>query len=155
MKRVLLLSAISALSLSIFSQGKSIKDENNDREVLRRINEQFIRNYLNNDTIGHNKIIHPTKFLLIRSDGSLMNRRDYMLEWSHGYDKDNMPEFAMLDPIIRVFGDMAVIVAKTKFKYKKNGEWIIGESRYSDTYIRENGEWRCVHVQLTKIVNGE
>jgi len=137
--------------LNLFSQGTSLKESRNDVADLTRINEQFIRNYLNNDTVAHNKIIHPDKFLIIKSDGSLMNRRDYMLEWSKGYNKETIPEFQMLDPIVRVFGDMAVITAKTRFKYQKEGKWLIGESRYSDTYIRENGQWRCVHVQLTKM----
>jgi hypothetical protein len=153
MKKIFLLVLGIAFCLSVFSQGDSYKNTRNDVAELTRINKQFIRNYLNNDTVAHNKIIHPDKFLLIKSDGSLMNRREYMLEWSKGFNKESIPEFQMLEPIIRVFGDMAVITAKTRFKYKKGEQWIIGESRYSDTYIRENGEWRCVHVQLTKMPN--
>ena len=151
MKRNCMLVWLLFFSFEVFSQGTSFKDSKNDVEILTRINEQFIRNYLNNDTVAHNKIIHPDKFLIVRSDGSLMNRRDYMLEWSKGYNKETIPEFQMLEPIVRVFGDMAVITAKTRFKYKKDGNWVIGETRYSDTYIRENGQWRCVHVQLTKM----
>jgi len=151
MKRSLLFGSMFLLCLNVFSQGTSVKESGNDVADLTRINEQFIRNYLNNDTVAHNKIIHPDKFLIVKSDGSLMNRRDYMLEWSKGYNKETIPEFQMLEPIVRVFGDMAVITAKTRFKYQKDGKWTIGESRYSDTYIRENGKWRCVHVQLTKM----
>src|SRR5262245_32497429 len=151
MKRIFLFSSMLIFCLNAFSQGTSIKESRNDVADLTSINEQFIRNYLNNDTVAHNKIIHPDKFLIVRSDGSLMNRKDYMLEWSKGYNKETIPEFQMLEPIVRVFGDMAVITAKTRFKYRKDGQWVIGESRYSDTYIRENGQWRCVHVQLTKI----
>jgi ketosteroid isomerase-like protein len=153
MKRSLLFGSMFLLCLNVFSQGTSVKESRNDVADLTRINEQFIRNYLNNDTVAHNKIIHPDKFLIVKSDGSLMNRRDYMLEWSKGYNKETIPEFQMLEPIVRVFGDMAVITAKTRFKYQKDGKWTIGESRYSDTYIRENGQWKCVHVQLTKMPN--
>ena len=64
-----------------------------------------------------------------------------------------MPEFDLEEVQVRIFDNMALIVAKTKDKKIKDGTYISGETRYTDTYIKENGEWRCVQVQLTRIAN--
>jgi ketosteroid isomerase-like protein len=76
-----------------------------------------------------------------------------MQAWAHGYDKTRMPEFHLEEVQIRMFNDMALIVARTKEKKIKDGSYVIGETRYTDTYIKEKGEWKCVQVQLTRIAN--
>jgi len=117
------------------------------------INRQFIKNFLNNDTVEHSKIIHPSNFLFIGTTGKLLDRNEYMQAWAHGYDKTMMPEFDLEDVQIRIFENTALIVAKTKDKKIKDGAYVTGETRYTDTYIKEKGEWKCVQVQLTRIAN--
>jgi len=117
------------------------------------INRQFIKNFLNNDTVEHSKIIHPSNFLFIGTNGKLLDRNEYMQAWAHGYDKTIMPEFDLEEVQVRVFDNMALIVAKTKDKKIKDGVYVTGETRYTDTYIKEKGEWKCVQVQLTRIAN--
>ena len=134
--------------MTIASYGQS-KDET----ALLSINRQFIRNFLNNDTVEHNKIIHPSNFLFIGTNGKLLDRNEYMQAWAHGYDKTMMPEFDLEDVQIRIFENTALIVAKTKDKKIKDGAYVTGETRYTDTYIKEKGEWKCVQVQLTRIAN--
>ena len=110
MKYLLLLIVIPGMAMTSFAQ--SSKDET----VLISINRQFIRNFLNNDTAEHNKIIHPSNFLFIGPNGKLLARNEYMQAWAHGYDKTIMPEFDLEEVQVRVFDNMALIVAKTKDK---------------------------------------
>jgi len=148
MKHLLLLTLTVGIVLANFAQSA-----NKDETDLISINRQFIRNFFNNDTIGHNKIIHPSNFLFIGTNGKILNRSEYMQSWAHGYDKTVMPEFDLEEVQVRLFDDMALIVAKTKDKRIKDGMYVTGETRYTDTYIKEKGEWRCVQVQLTRIAN--
>jgi ketosteroid isomerase-like protein len=122
-----------------------------DEKVLIKLNDDFIRNFVNNDTSSHNTIIHPVKFLLINADGVLVGRKEYMDNWSHGYDKKVMPEFEYRDTKVRLFGDMAIVIAKTHYRMQRDGKWGTGETRYADTYIKENGRWWCVQAHLTRI----
>jgi len=147
MKRLLLLNLVTAIVFTSFAQ--SSKDESS----LVSLNHQFIRNFLNNDTVEHNKIIHPSKFLFIGTNGKLLDRNEYMQAWAHGYDKTVMPEFDLEEVQVRIFDNMALIVAKTKDKKMKDGEYVTGETMYTDTYIKEKGQWKCVQVQLTMIAN--
>jgi Domain of unknown function (DUF4440) len=147
MKYLLLLILIPGIAVTGFNQ--SLKDET----ALISINRQFIRNFLNNDTVEHNKIIHPSNFLFIGTNGKLLDRIEYMQAWAHGYDKTTMPGFDLEEVQVRVFDNMALIVAKTKDIKIKDGGYVTGETRYTDTYIKEKGEWKCVQVQLTRIGN--
>jgi uncharacterized protein DUF4440 len=147
MKHLLSLILISGIAIASFAQ--SSKDE----ATLLSINRQFIRNFLNNDTVEHNKIIHSSNFLFIGTNGKLLGRNEYMQAWAHGYDKTIMPEFDLEEVQIRMFNDMALIVARTKDKKIKDGSYVMGETTYTDTYIKEKGEWKCVQVQLTRIAN--
>src|SRR6185295_5345635 len=145
MKRLLVL-ILAGMTIASYGQSK-------DETALLSINRQFISNFLNNDTVEHNKIIHPSHFLFIGTNGKMLDRNEYMEAWAHGYDKNMMPEFDLEDVQIRIFDKMALIVAKTKDKKIKDGIFITGETRYTDTYIKEKGEWKCVQVQLTRIAN--
>ena len=135
--------------IAIASFAQSSKDET----TLLSINRQFIRNFLNNDTVEHNKIIHPSNFLFIGTNGKFLNRNEYMRAWARGYNKTVMPEFDLEEVQIRIFGGMALIVARTKDKKIQGSSCVMGETTYTDTYIKEKEEWKCVQVQLTRIAN--
>jgi hypothetical protein len=148
MKHSLLFILVTGITTTSFAQASK-----NDETVLLSINRQFIRNFLNNDTVEHTKIIHPTNFLFIGTNGKLLDRNEYMQSWAHGYDRTVMPEFSLEEVQVRMFSNMALVVAKTKDKKIKDGAYVTGETRYIDTYIKEKGEWKCVQVQLTRIAN--
>lgn len=148
MKNLLLSMLASAIAMTSVAQSST-----DDEATLYSINRQFIRNFLNNDTVAHNKIIHPCDFLFIGTNGNVLTRNEYMQAWANGYDKTVMPEFILEEVQVRIFDNTALIVAKTKDKKVKDGAYVTGETRYTDTYIKENGEWRCVQVQLTRIAN--
>ena len=145
MKRLLLLATVVVSAGTIQAQNSEA-----DEATLITINRQFIKNFLNNDTVEHTRIIH-SDFLFIGKDGSLHDRKEYMTAWARGYDQKVTPEFVLEQVQVRIFGDMALIVAKTRDKTMKDGQWMIGETRYTDTYVKEKGEWKCVQVQLTRM----
>ena len=147
MNRLLLLILVTTVAIT------GIAQPSKDESTLISINRQFIRNFLNNDTVEHNKIIHPSNFLFIGTNGELLNRNEYMQAWAQDYDKTVMPEFDLEEVQVRIFDNMALIVAKTKDKKIKDGEYVTGETRYTDTYVKEKGEWKCVQVQLTRMAN--
>ena len=76
---------LTAITITGFGQTK-------DETALLSINRQFIRNFLNNDTVEHSKIIHPSDFLFIGTNGKILDRNEYMEAWLHGYDKNIMRE---------------------------------------------------------------
>jgi ketosteroid isomerase-like protein len=48
---------------------------------------------------------------------------------------------------IRIYGDAAVVIGRATEKSAR----FTGQYRYTDTYIRRDGHWRCVASQSTEI----
>ncbi|MGZ8511800.1 MAG: hypothetical protein ACXWWA_15540 [Chitinophagaceae bacterium] len=41
--------------------------------------------------------------------------------------------------------------SQNKYIVVRDGKEITGMSMYTDTYIKENGQWKCVQAQLSKV----
>jgi hypothetical protein len=142
MKKILL----NAFFLSVLS---SAWTQNNDDILrLKALNAKFINNFVTNDTASHNKIIHKN-FVCITSDGRYINRQDYLAGWAHGFDGFKYWDYR--DENIQLFGNLALVHSKNKYVVEREGKEITGMSMYTDTYIKENGEWKCVQAQITKV----
>ena len=147
----ILCSAIFFLQFVIPEQStKSNMQAKDDIKMLSELNAQFIKNFINQDSASHNKIIHKD-FVCIESSGSIVGRKEYMNGWPMGYTDSGYTSFSYTDEYIRVFGNVALIRSKTVFKRNKNGIISNGNSVYTDTYVKENGKWLCVQAQITPV----
>lgn len=120
-----------------------------DLEQLKKLNATFIHNFVTNDTVSHSKIIHPA-FVCITSTGKMINRKDYLTDWLHGFD--GFVYWDYRNEMISVYGNTALVRAQNKYVLLKDGKEITGMSMYTDTYVKENGEWKCVQAQLCKVL---
>ena len=124
--------------------------QNGDIEQLSTLNVQFIKNFIANDTISHNQIIHKD-FIYISSSGKIVNRDEYMKAWAHGWDDKIDKSFDYKDEEIRIFGNMALVRSNIFFSRIEKGKIVHRENVYTDTYIKENGRWWCVQAQITEV----
>jgi len=124
--------------------------ENEDINQLSNLNAQFIKNFITNDAISHNEIIHRD-FIYISSSGKIVNRSEYMDAWTHGWDDNIDKSFEYKDEVVRIFENMALVRSNTFFSRIENGEIVNGKTVYTDTYIKENGRWWCVQAQITEV----
>ena len=53
---------------------------------------------------------------------------------------------------VRVYGDTAVVTSRSTSKGKFNGQPFSELERSSDVFVKQNGQWKCVLTQLTRIV---
>jgi hypothetical protein len=125
-----------------------IATKNEDSARLHELNARFIKNFLSQDAAAHDKIIHKD-FVCIQGNGSIVHRDEYLKHWATDFDNSGYTSFAYADETIRIFGNMALVRAKTVFTRNTNGQRIEGNSVYTDTYLKENGEWLCVQAQIT------
>lgn len=127
---------------------KSVQE--NDLETLQKLNARFIHNFVTNDTVSHSQIIHPD-FLLITPKGGKVNRKDYLLAWAHGFNATTYYYWDYRDEQISIFGNMALVRSVTTYLKKVDGKEVPVMTRYTDTYIKENGRWTCVQAHLTPV----
>ena len=111
---------------------------------LRELNARFIHNFVTNDTASHNRIIHP-KFVCITSDGKYLNRVNYLNGWAHGFDGFKYWDYR--DENIELFDNVALVHSKNKYVVQRDGKEFTSMSMYTDVYIKENGEWKCIQAR--------
>lgn len=119
-------------------------------QLLSATNAQFINNFLNQDAVAHAKIIHPD-FVCIESDGNIISRETYFKNWATDFENSGYSTFSYTDEYIRIFGEIALVRSKTIFTKEVDGKKITGYTIYTDTYIKESGQWSCIQVQITPV----
>ena len=152
MKSQLIQAFLVLASLQSFSQVVKKDDRIVDRATLSKLNAQFIKNFINHDTVAHNEIIHKD-FVCIENNGTIENRKEYMKNWAIDYPNGGFTSFTYQDEFIRFFGDVALVRSKSVYTRIKNGKTASGSSVYTDTYIKENGRWWCIQAQITPVSN--
>lgn len=138
----------SLFFISILFQCIGQTNHDADMKLLSELNAKFINNFVTNDSASHSKIIHKD-FVCITSDGRYINRQDYLNWWAHGFDGYKYWDYR--DENIKLFGNTALVHAKNKYIVTRDGKEITGISMYTDVYIKENGQWKCVQAQITKV----
>ena len=131
-----------------FSNSGSAQVNADDMKTLKLLNAKFINNFVTNDTVSHSKIIHRD-FVCIGSSGQYINRKDYMSGWLHGFDGFIYWDYR--DERISIFGNTALVHAANKYVVVSNGKEHKGMSMYTDVYIKQNEEWKCVQAQISKL----
>lgn len=141
-------SFCSLLSMAVLFQFAAQKNDATDMAQLKALNAKFINNFVTNDTVSHSKIIHKD-FICINSSGKYVNRQDYLQGWLHGFDGFKYWDYR--DEHITIFGNTALVHSTNKYVFVKDGNETTGMSMYTDIYIKENGEWKCVQAQITRL----
>lgn len=134
--------------LSSFGLASAQKIDPLDLARLKALNADFIHNFVTSDTVAHNKIIHKD-FIEITSAGKYVSRKDYMEDWAHGFAGLVYWDYRGED--IKIFGNTALVHARCKFISIKEGKEVVGINTYTDVYIKENGDWKCIQAQITKV----
>lgn len=121
-----------------------------DSAELSALNRQFIENFIHQDTTRHNALIHPD-FVCIQGDGTIMTRAAYIEGWATAYSRSGYVSFSYTDEMIRIFGNTALVRSKTVYTKAVDGKTLHGNSVYTDTYVKEDGAWKCVQAQITPV----
>jgi len=119
-----------------------------DLDILKKLNAKFIHNFVTSDTASHSRIIHRD-FIHVSSTGKYTTRKDYLENWAHGFHAIVYWDYR--DEDIRIFGNTALIHSQNKCIATDEGKEVASFWMYTDTYIKENGEWKCIHAQIARV----
>jgi len=126
-----------------------VKD-NDDKQTLSELNTLYIKNFVTADTEKHNKLLHKD-FICIQSNGTIIDKQEYLKGLVTGYKDSGYTSFSIGEEDIRVLGNVALVRSKTTYTKQMEGGTIEGHSVYTDTYIKEKGEWVCIQAQITPV----
>ena len=114
-----------------------------DLETLRQLNTSYIRSVQTSDVRWFDE--HLAKdFVNGNPDGSLVDRAGFLRQIAPPCP---VSDLECEDVRIRMFGDVALIHARTTYK-KPDGQ--AGAGRYTDIWARQQGRWLCISADVTR-----
>src|ERR1700736_3983667 len=112
-------------------------------EVLVSLNRYYIRSVQNGDVRRFDEIL-AADFRCSNPDGSLVDRSGFLAQTARPVTIANL---AAHDVEIRLFGDVAIIHARTSYTMADGRP---GAGRYTDVWAHQNGEWLAVSAHATR-----
>ena len=114
-----------------------------DREALAALNRDYIHSVQHGDVRRFGEIL-AEDFLCSNPDGSLVDKAGFLAQTARPV---TILGLVAEDVRIRLFGDVAIIHARTRYT-TAGGEERGG--RYTDVWARRNGAWLCVSAHVTR-----
>ena len=146
--RLALLAA--ALMLSALVSNPALPAESRERDVaeLTRLSDAWDKAIVRKDekAIAENM---AEDFRQIDPRANLETKKSFVagiLDPKLTIDPYTVEEFE-----VRLYGDTALLSGRTHMTGKYDGEVFESNYRYIDIYVRRNGKWKIVSVQITRI----
>jgi ketosteroid isomerase-like protein len=86
-------------------------------------------------------------FAYTDSDGTFMERSQWLAHVKN--EVDQYEQLANSGMTAHVYGSAAVVTGKYHEKIRVEGKVIVRAGRFTDTWIQQNAEWKCVASQAT------
>jgi ketosteroid isomerase-like protein len=115
-----------------------------DLDALHTLNHEYIASVQRGDVRRFDEIL-AAEFYCSNPDGTLINREGFLVQTSRPVTIRNLQAH---DVLIRLFGDVAIIHARTTYTLPDGGH---GAGRYTDVWARQHGSWLCVSAHVTRL----
>ena len=117
------------------------KSAGGDEAALKALEEKWDTANLKGDTATLSAIFVDT-FISTSNEGKARTKAEILAQLKSGEVKY---ETSKVDDMkVFVYGDAAVVNGRWKAKFVEKGKLVDDSERFTDTYIRQNGQWRCV-----------
>lgn len=114
-----------------------------DLEILEQLNRDYISSVQNSDVRRFDEIL-ADEFYCSNPDGSLVDRAAFLAQTAKPVA---IRELEARDVLIRMFGDVAIIHARTTYTMPDGSA---KSGRYTDVWARRNGRWLAVSAHVTR-----
>jgi len=122
-------------------------DTGADEQALRKIEQEWTQAHVKRDTSVAQRI-ESDDFTFVDPDGIISNKAQSLKNVSGDLV---FQEFLIDELKIRVYGDAAIASGLGTVKAKFRDRDISGSYRWTDVFVRQNGSWKAVVAQVTKV----
>ena len=127
-----------------FAQQKSTGDE----AALKTLELKWDAANVKGDTATLTTIFADT-FISTNAEGKMRTKAEVLAQVRSG---DVKYETSKVDDMkVYLYGDAAVVNGRWAGKFTEKGKPMNTTERFTDTYIRQNGQWKCVASQGSTI----
>src|SRR6266403_3864341 len=117
------------------------KPAGGDEAALKALEEKWDAANLKGDTATLSAIFVDT-FISTSNEGKARTKAEILAQLKSGEVKYETSKVE--DMKVFVYGDAAVVNGRWKAKFVEKGKPVDTAERFTDTYVRQNGQWRCV-----------
>lgn len=115
-------------------------------QELLKIERAWLDAYLKRDVAAMERI-ESDDFTITHANGQVITKAQEIASLKRSTTADSSMSFSTEDTKVRVYGDTAVLTGIFVSKSKDSTE----RSRYTDVYVKRNGQWQVVASQLTRL----
>jgi hypothetical protein len=142
---VFLIFALAVPAL-MFAQGS--KDEQQIRAASKQMTEAFLKGGAEATAVLDK--IYTDDYTGVRGDGKVLTKAQEIEAYKSGAIKYQANEIKDLK--IRVYGRSAVSTAVSFTNNMRNGKRFSGTVRSARFWVKQDGGWKCVHYQATRVL---
>ena len=144
MKPIFVSVVVLTLTFSLASgqaKDSSKKQSGNVEQTLMRIEQELLDALLKNDVSANQKYLAET-YVFTAPDGEVMDKARSIADLKSGDLKFESSKFE--DMKVQVYGDTAIVTYATTDKGTYKGKDLSGRYRWTDVFIKRNGNWQLV-----------
>lgn len=121
---------------------------NDTARELMKIETDWAKAFVTNEATAVGQYV-ADDWSIISPDGSVLDRATFL-----GFIKSGSLTHSKMqldDASVRVYGDAALVTARGTSEGKFNGKAFKEVERVTDFFVKQNGHWKCVLTQLTRL----
>ena len=143
----------TVLSLSIFAAlATGVMAQQADEAAIRTLEQKWDAANLKGDAAALEQILAPS-FLLTGDDGKVHTRAQVLSELKSRNITYQAARTEELNIILH--GDAAVVSGRWRGSYRNRGKTVNLLERFTNFYVRKNGNWQCVASHGSAIRGGK
>ena len=147
MTRILAIALLFSAS-TVTTVGQNQPDSSADKSMVLALESAWNQAEIHHDAAAAAAIMVDT-FISIDHRGAIQDKSQYLTGIK---DLSFKPEeIANSETSVYLYGDVAVVTSVYRTKGTDGGKPFVHRGRFTDTWIKRNGEWKCVADQETLI----
>lgn len=113
---------------------------------LTLIEEQLAASWVAGDNTYHERVLSED-WSVVDPTGRILTKSDVLREAFTGERKITKGKIDQIN--VRDFGDWAIVTGRTQMAGRYQGQKMDVTLRFTDVFVRQSGEWKCVASQGT------
>src|SRR5579864_8052427 len=147
MMRILAI-ALLLLASTFIAVAQNAPDAAADKSMILALESAWNQAEIHHDANAAASIMADT-FVSVDHHGTLLTKSQYLTGVK---DRSYQPEeIANSETSVYLYGDVAVVTSAYRTKGTDSGKPFVHHGRFTDTWVKLKGEWKCVADQETLI----
>jgi ketosteroid isomerase-like protein len=126
-----------------------MKQNSEDEQALIKIQHDWAKARIKGDS-SYTRRLEAENCTVVWPDGSIVNKREDLKSMTGDI---GFTEFQIDDLQVRLYGDTGIVVGQGSINAHEGKQNLLGgKFVWTDTFIKQNGEWKVVASQVTPVL---